>query len=291
MNNSCEKKKPSCAFPHHKPRVAQGVMLKQNKKAFGIFFELPTATAHWRNVCVVGGLLMIKVWSGLRSAGTMCFASLKEAQSNLYTKPWKFRISFRHMDITAREFLTKRLGEKNRTPKQTTWRHLSELHFFHGYCKMNKHRPVCMNAKIFLQGNWKPSVPGRSSLVMSWLDSGHGRRAADDMKDTEGRPCHARPFAREMKQPSLSRAFNPAAPWVKTSTVCQLFLTLNLSSLLPNTYTSWVTENEGGGNDSGGNLYDFSPFYPNSGVGLWFETWTFLQTAPSPKKDRLCGVW
>lgn len=44
-------------------------------------------------------------------------------------------------------------------------------------------------------------------------------------------------LSREIKQQSLSRAFNPSTLWVKMSTICQLHLMLNLSRLLTNTYT------------------------------------------------------
>lgn len=54
-------------------------------------------------------------------------------------------------------------------------------------------------------------------------------------------------LTREIKQQSLSRVFNPGAPWVKMSTICQLHLTLNLSWLLPNTYTvKWQRTKEVG---------------------------------------------
>lgn len=112
---------------------------------------------------------------------------------------------------------------------------------------MNKRYPVCMNKNILFQGiNSKSLVPGHSSLVMSGLDSGHGR--AQWMAHREHRGRHAglvtrgqfhnsSDLTREMKQQSLSRAFNPGTPWVKTSATCQLRSTLNLSWLLPNTYT------------------------------------------------------
>lgn len=35
-------------------------------------------------------------------------------------KPWKFRISFHHMDITAREFLTKGVKEKKQKNRENT---------------------------------------------------------------------------------------------------------------------------------------------------------------------------
>lgn len=53
--------------------------------------------------------------------------------------------------------------------KQTTHRHLSELHFFCGFIHMNKHHTLCVNTKTLFQGmcSWS-LVPGHFPLVKPW---------------------------------------------------------------------------------------------------------------------------
>lgn len=149
----------------------------------------------------------------------MCSVSLKEAWSNLYTNPEKknVRISFHHMDTTAREFLTKGVvgvkkkikrkkiyrnaekysrerKENTQTKSKQTQRHLSEPCSFYGFINMNKHCPVCMNKKNNVSGFFLLKVFGPRTHVPLWcrgltvdMSDHNGRHRGNMLEPTKGR--------------------------------------------------------------------------------------------------------